>query len=198
MPDNELYNSNEVRNANGNGDVLVSVIVCTYNEEKYIAQTLEAILCQKTDVRFEILVGDDASTDGTSRIVKKYAAKFPNVVRAFCRNDNVGACRNGYDMLQHMKGTFLANCDGDDFWADEYKLQKDIDFLRAHDEYIAVVSDARPVDKRGVPIPLDDVPVNRRFWLFEKMNIPKRISSNGRCRDMDTLLCREIYIRNIT
>lgn len=167
MSDNVLHNSSEVPNDNRIDDVLVSVIVCTYNQEKYISQALDSILCQKTDFKFEILVGDDASDDATSDIVRTYEKQYPGIVRAFCRKKNVGGCRNYYDMLIAARGEFLAACDGDDFWGEAERLQTDVNFLRTHSEYVAIVSDTMPVDKEGVPLPGNQVPINRKFWLYD-------------------------------
>ena len=102
----------------GRSAPMVSVIVVTYNHEKYIAKALDSILKQKTKFLFEILVGDDASTDSTTQIVLDYQKKYPSIVRVVLHDKNVGAARNSYDTMKLSRGKYLASCEGDDFWTD--------------------------------------------------------------------------------
>ncbi len=132
------------------GNVKVSVIIITYNHEKYIAQAIESVLLQR-NVSFEIIIGDDASTDHTPEIVKAYARKYPNLIRAFLREKNLGPTRNAYECLKYAQGKYIAACEGDDFWCDTDKLRKQADFLDCHDEYSAVASDIYIVDENGIP-----------------------------------------------
>ncbi|MCR5747047.1 MAG: glycosyltransferase, partial [Lachnospiraceae bacterium] len=109
--------------------IKVSVIVATYNQEKYIAKTLESVVSQKTDFKYEVLVGDDASKDGTGRIVKEFGKKYPDIIRPIVREKNIGAYRNFLDLLKRAKGEYLALLEGDDYWVDEEKLKKQVSFL---------------------------------------------------------------------
>lgn len=133
-------------------DILVSVIVLTYNHEKYIAQALESIVTQKTDFPFEIIIGDDASTDRTAEIVCDYEKKYPNLIRPVLHDNNVGATRNGYDCLVLTRGKYIAGCDGDDYWCDVNKLQRQVDFLDSSSEYTAVACETILVDENGKPL----------------------------------------------
>lgn len=133
-------------------EIVVSVIVLTYNHKKYIKQALDSILAQKTDYLYEILVGDDASSDGTSAIVQTYAQKYPRVVRVFIRESNLGATNNLYNLFQYAKGKYIANCEGDDFWCDSNKLQRQVDFLEAHPDYSACTHNCCIVNENGVII----------------------------------------------
>ena len=128
----------------------VSVMVITYNHEKYIGQCLEGILMQKTDFDFEVLVGEDDSTDGTREVCIKYAEKNPEKIRLFlhARENNIklygiptGKFNIEYN-IYNSKGKYLAICEGDDYWTDPLKLQKQIDFLEANSEYGLIYSDA--------------------------------------------------------
>lgn len=115
----------------------VSIPICVYNHEKYIGFTLDRILEQKCDFSFEILIGEDSSTDNSQKVIEEYANKYPNVIKPFYREKNLGAQKNTIDLFSRCKGEFIALCDGDDYWTDPYKLQKQVDFLEAHPECVA-------------------------------------------------------------
>ncbi|NRP53634.1 MULTISPECIES: glycosyltransferase [unclassified Marinobacterium] len=112
------------------GEVVVSVCVVTYNQEQYIEQCLESIVNQKTNFRFELIVGEDCSPDNTAKIVQEIAAKYPEVVVPIVRSVNVGGHKNFMDVFERARGEFIAYCEGDDYWVDENKLQKQYDALR--------------------------------------------------------------------
>lgn len=128
---------------------MVSVIVLTYNHERYIRQALDSILMQKVDFDYEILVGDDCSEDETPNILKQYYQKHPNLFRLYLRKENVGATRNAYELLTSARGKYLATCEGDDYWTDENKLQIQVDFLEKHNEYIGTTHKCLVVDENG-------------------------------------------------
>ena len=127
---------------------VVSVIVLTYNHRDYIGQTLDSILCQKVDFPYEILIGDDASTDGTSEIVREYADNN-SIIRAFIRKQNIGGTKNLYDLLQRARGEYIANCEGDDYWIDPEKLQFQVNFLQKNLKYSACTHATSIVDENG-------------------------------------------------
>lgn len=119
----------------------VSVLCCTYNHEKYIDKALESILGQKTNFDFEVIVADDASTDGTQKIIRKYMQKHPErMKKCILRSKNVGIGPNYYEALSAATGEYLALCDGDDRWIDMEKLQKQVDYLEKHKDYMMVCS----------------------------------------------------------
>lgn len=111
---------------------VVSVVFITYNHEPYIAQALESLLMQKTTFPVEILIGEDCSTDRSREICKSYAEKYPETVRLVISDENVGPGRNFLRTLHSAIGTYVAYCDGDDYWTDFDKLQKQVDFLESH------------------------------------------------------------------
>lgn len=129
----------------------ISVLVLTYCHETYIAQALDSILTQKTDLRYEVLVGDDASLDQTAEIVLDYAQRYPHIIRPVLRLKNIGATRNGCDLFQRAKGRYIASLEGDDFWLDPNKLQKQWEFLETHKEYIGCCGKCLVVDEYGQP-----------------------------------------------
>ena len=107
----------------------VSVIVPVYNHERYVAKALDSILAQRTHYTYEILIGEDCSTDGSRAIVEEYAKAHPEIIKAFCREKNMGATRNGYDLYMKTQGRYIALLEGDDYWCHEEKLDRQISFL---------------------------------------------------------------------
>jgi glycosyltransferase involved in cell wall biosynthesis len=97
---------------------------------------------QKTNFPFVAYVADDASTDGTQEIIGKYAKKYPNIIRPILNKKNLGVGQNALNALRKVDSKYLAICDGDDFWLDENKLQKQVDFLEKHEDYVVVCSNA--------------------------------------------------------
>ena len=116
---------------------LVSVICITYGHEDYIAQALDSFVMQETDFKYQILVGEDKGPDRTAEIVLEYAAKYPDKIIPFIREKNMGAQRNLIDLCRRAGTPYVAFCEGDDFWTDRHKLQKQFDFMEAHPEYRA-------------------------------------------------------------
>lgn len=115
---------------------LVSVWMITYNQEKYIAQAIESVLMQKTTFDFEIVIGEDCSTDDTRKIVKQYQLKNPQKINAIYQSINVGARRNAYEFaLPQCRGRYIACLEGDDYWTDPDKLQKQVDFLESNQTF---------------------------------------------------------------
>lgn len=110
---------------------LISVIVATYNQEATIARTLDSILCQKCHLPIEIVIGEDCSTDHTRIICEEYARQYPTQIRLLGNDHNKGIVDNYFDCILACKGDFIADCAGDDFWVDEYKLEKESQLLEA-------------------------------------------------------------------
>ena len=116
----------------------VSIICNTYNHEAYIRDALEGFLMQKTDFPFEILIHDDASTDHTADIIREYEEKYPELVKPIYETENQYSKHDGtINRLQNERaqGKYIASCEGDDYWTDPYKLQKQYDFMESHPDY---------------------------------------------------------------
>lgn len=107
----------------------VTIITITYNQERYIRQALESFVTQKTNFKFEVLIGDDASTDGTPKIINEYAAKYPDIIKPILRTKNLGAMANMVDLFYKANGQYIALCEGDDYFTDDNKLQIQASFL---------------------------------------------------------------------
>ena len=125
-----------------NIEPMVSIICTSYNHEKYIRQCLDGFIMQKTDFPFEVLIHDDASTDGTADIIREYESLYPNIIKPIYQKENQyskGIRIFSTFILPLVKGKYLAFCEGDDYWCDIDKLQKQIDFLECHSDYSACV-----------------------------------------------------------
>ena len=119
----------------------VSVFILAYNQEKYIAQTIEAILAQNTNFEFNLIIGEDCSTDTTLNIIKEYQKNNPNRIKVITSNKNVGLIQNFIRTIKACDGKYIAICDGDDYWIDQNKLQTQVDFLEANLDYSLVFTD---------------------------------------------------------
>lgn len=112
----------------------LSVFVVTYNQERYIGQAIESILMQKVNFEYEVIVGEDCSTDDTPAICDQYAEKYP-FIHIFHHKKNLGLVKNWEFVINHCSGEYVAMLEGDDFWNDPEKLQRQVDFLDKHPEF---------------------------------------------------------------
>lgn len=119
--------------------IKISVAVITYNQQNTIGQTLDSILCQKGDFDLEVVVGEDCSTDDTYSICGEYAERYPNVIRLLPNSHNLGIMANFTRVMRACTGEYVGICAGDDYWCDEYKLQKQLNYFLSHPE-VGVVS----------------------------------------------------------
>lgn len=118
---------------------LVSISCITYNHKDYIIDTLNGFLMQKTNFPFEVLIHDDCSTDGTTEIIREYAKKYPEIIKPMYERENQYQHGKPFGSevwnYPRAKGKYIALCEGDDYWIDPYKLQKQVDFLEANPDY---------------------------------------------------------------
>jgi len=136
-------------------DILVSIRCITYNHEKYIADAIEGFLMQKTNFKFEILIHDDASTDKTADIIRQYEKKYFNIIKPIYQMENQFSkgIKVGHEFIQkRAKGKYIALCEGDDYWIDPYKLQKQVDYMESHPQCSVCFHTAKKVtvDKKQI------------------------------------------------
>jgi len=129
--------------------IMVSILCTTYNHEKYIGQALESFINQKTNFKFEVIINDDCSTDNTANIIREYEKKYPDIIKPVYQKENQYS--KHVKIIQEVlipkaKGKYLALCEGDDYFIDENKLQKQFDFLESHSEYAFCVHNAIKVN----------------------------------------------------
>ncbi len=127
----------------------VSVALITYNHEKFIAESIDSVLKQEVDFDYEIVIGEDSSTDATRRIVTDYQKKHPEKIRSLLREKNLGMNRNFAETLQACSGEYIALLDGDDYWSSPHKLQKQVDFLENHPECVMCFHDVTVLFEDG-------------------------------------------------
>lgn len=133
--------------------IKVSVTILTYNQKQFIGKAIESALSQKTNFDVEILVGDDCSTDGAQETILAYQEKYPDKVKAVLHSKNLGqnGLFNTIETLKLAKGTYIAPMDGDDYWTDDQKLQRQVDFMEAHPDFSACFHNALITYEDGTP-----------------------------------------------
>lgn len=149
-------------------EIMVSVSCLTYQHEKYLRQALDSMLMQKTTFAYEIIVHDDASTDNTAAIIREYAGKYPKIIRPILQKENQYSRQISIThkfILPAARGKYLAYCEGDDYWTDPYKLQKQVDFLEEHPEFMAVTHECWEVDEKG------NMLSSRYFYGYRKRGV---------------------------
>ena len=109
----------------------VSIICTVFNKEPWLKKTIDSFLAQQTEFAYEIILVDDASSDGSRSIIQDYQANYPNLIRAFYQDENQGISKTWVSICKEARGQYIARCDGDDFWLDPLKLQKQVDLLES-------------------------------------------------------------------
>lgn len=116
--------------------IKISACIITYNQQEYIKDCLEGAINQVLDYDYEIVIGDDCSTDNTLAICREYANKYPDKIRLLPRENNLGMAKNWAATIKECQGKYIAMCEGDDYWTDPGKLQKQVNFLEANPDYV--------------------------------------------------------------
>lgn len=128
-------------------EIMVTVVVCTYNQEKWIRQTLDSILAQQTNYPYEVIIGEDNGTDGTRAICKEYADKYENV-KLLPSTENLGVTANWIRCVQAGTGKYIMGCAGDDYWHNPKKIQLQVDFMEAQPECVVCHTDIDELHER--------------------------------------------------
>ncbi len=146
---------------------LLSVLFITYNHGKYLRRSLDSVFMQKTDFEFEVVVGEDCSTDDTRDILNEYKAIYKDRMTLLYREHNLGRpTYNVYETAMSCKGKYIATLEGDDYWTDENKLQKAVDFLEAHPKYYGTANPSILVGEDGEELK-DTSPLGLYDWPKE-------------------------------
>lgn len=142
--------------------LMVSIRCLVYNHEPYLRQCLDGFVMQKTKFRFEAIVHDDASTDNSAAIIREYAEKYPDIIKPILETENQYSKHDGSlkrIMDSHTRGKYIALCEGDDYWTDPNKLQKQVDFMEGHPDYTMCFHDVDIKVEKG-----------REYWdVFGKL-----------------------------
>lgn len=155
-------------------DIKVSICCITYNHEKYIASAIESFLAQQTDFAYEILIGEDKGTDNTLSIINKYQEKFPGIVKVVTADKNLGANGNIRNVISQAQGSYIAFCEGDDYWLDPNKIQTQYDAMILHPEINFCFHPAYALHPDGSKV--------KRFYkgdLVRRFNVEDVLNTNG-------------------
>lgn len=145
---------------------ILSIAVITYNQEKYIAQTLDSILNQKHTYSYEIIVGDDCSTDSTGNILKSYEDKYPGLIKVLRNKENKGIIGNYFNVIAHCSGEYIMECAGDDYW------------LPGKIEYQISLMKAKSIDMLYTRVFTEDDYGRRSKWGFNNTTTTSLFKSN--------------------
>ncbi|MDU3335659.1 glycosyltransferase family 2 protein [Paraclostridium bifermentans] len=180
---------------NNSEKIMVSICCIAYNHEQYIEQALDSFLMQKTNFKYEIIIHDDLSTDSTTSIIQKYEQMYPDIIKPIYQKENQYSKGIIVSQFAYKKarGKYITVCEGDDYWSDENKLQKQFDFLEEHKEYIATSHWCEVVNKEGFPS--EEYPNKYRVFNFKKHNYQlKDYKKNEIPGHINTLMFRNIYL----
>lgn len=130
-------------------NIAVSIFMLTYNQEDFIGQTIESVLNQKTNFNYQLVIGEDLSNDSTRAICEKKARQFPDRIKLLPSNERLGLINNFIRTLKACDGKYIAVCDGDDYWTDSLKIQKQYDFLESNPDYAIVYTGLRNLYPSG-------------------------------------------------
>lgn len=165
-----------------NSEIMLSILVITYQHKNYIRKCLDSVFMQKTIFNYEVIIADDFSTDGTREIIKEFKKKYGEKIKLVLQRKNHGATRNSYYAAKMARGKYVIAVDGDDYWIDENKLQKQVDYLENHPERMGVFHKCRYVDENGKILNKrheDFYPIKNNYSMrhFEKGILPGQTST---------------------
>ena len=158
----------------------LSIIVAVYNHEKYIEQTINSILEQKIACTYEVLIGEDCSSDNSRLVLKEIEKKCPANFHFIYREKNLGSEKNFVDLYSRMRGEYFIVIEGDDYWIDSAKIQQQIDFLETHREYIACAHNVLVVNEKSDIIPIDYPECKKNeytIWDYSQFVLPGQTAS---------------------
>lgn len=180
-----------------NKQVLVAIHCLVYNHEPYIRDCLEGFVMQKTNFKFVAIVHDDASTDATAAIIREYAEKYPDIIKPILETENQYSKKDGSlgrimdDAIDVIGAKYVAMCEGDDFWVDPYKLQKQVDFMEENPEVGLCYTDYNVCDNKGVIIEESHYEKGGHSPI---LNFQDHLFKQGYIAPMTWLYRREVYI----
>lgn len=174
-------------------NIKVSICCVTYNHEEYIEDAIKSFLNQKVDFPIEILIHDDASTDQTANIIKNFQSQYPNLIRGFYQKENQYSkgIKVSSILFNQARGKYIAWCEGDDYWIDDYKLQKQINFLENNPNYVLSVHNILWVWQD-----IDRVPEIRERNPKDTYTIEDHINPGARATVGHT--CSAVFIKDLT
>lgn len=148
-------------------DLMVSICCITFNQKEFISQALDGFMLQETNFNFEIVIGDDCSTDGTSNVLALFKKKYPTKVKLITNEKNMGCYYNLMNTIKACKGKYVALCEGDDYWIRPDKLQKQVDFLEKKPGYVICCHYTQVINALGETLYVHSKPVPREYTYLD-------------------------------
>ena len=167
---------------------LISVIIPSYNRADTVGQTIDSIIAQQVDADVEIVIGDDCSTDNAREVLEQYRQKYPNIIRLFLREENLGLGANWAQCVKDCRGDYICNCDNDDYWHNPHKLQLQLDYMESHPECNICVTNHRTHNRTTGEIRECEAHINRSIDIQQVM-----WGGGGFCNA--TIMYRAVFIK---
>ena len=184
--------------------ILISTIIPSYNRADTVGQTIESILAQEVDADMEIVIGDDCSTDNAREVLMAYKEKYPDIIRLFLREQNMGLGANWAQCVKDCRGEFICNCDNDDYWHNPDKLQLQLDYMRAHPECNILITNHRTHNRstgeiRECKADIDHSDIQQSMWggcHFCNATIMYRADFMKKHLDLDEFIRRRLSLQD--
>lgn len=149
--------------------ILISVVIPSYNRADMVGQTIDSILAQKVDADIEIVIGDDCSTDNAREVLTRYKEQHPDVIRLLFHEQNIGLGANWATCVKACNGKYICNCDNDDYWHNEHKLQIQLDYMESHPKCNICITNHRTHNRttgkiKEVEVHLDHEHIQMQMW----------------------------------
>lgn len=149
--------------------VLISVVIPSYNRADTVEQTIDSILAQKVDADVEIVIGDDCSTDNAREVLQMYKEQYPDVIKLLFHEQNMGLGANWATCVKACQGKYICNCDNDDYWHNEHKLQIQLDYMESHPESNICITNHRTHNRttgeiKECEVELDHSDIQMQMW----------------------------------
>ena len=149
--------------------ILISVVIPSYNRADTVGETIDSILAQKVDADIEIVIGDDCSTENAREVLLKYKEQYPDVIKLLFHEQNMGLGANWATCVKACKGKYICNCDNDDYWHNEHKLQIQLDFMESHPECNICITNHRTHNRTTGEIKEHKAYINRNVDIQNAM-----------------------------
>lgn len=176
-----------------NNEALVTIVCTVFNHEKYIEKAIKGFLMQRCSFKYIVYIQDDCSTDNSAEIIKDYEKRYPDIIKGYYLNENIYSQGISplFNLIEKVNSKYIAVCEGDDFWIDEYKLQKQIDFLEKNNDYVATYHNVKCIDV------INNVEKESKMYPFEKshdctIEDAKNLKLNGQTA---SLVCKNIFMK---
>ena len=149
--------------------ILISVIIPSYNRSNTVGQTIESIINQRVDADIEIVIGDDCSTDNAREVLLKYKEMYPEIIRLFFWDENMGLGANWASCVKECRGKYICNCDNDDYWHNPNKLQLQLDYMESHPKSNVLITNHRCHNRNTGLITEEFAKINRNLPLQQAL-----------------------------